>query len=101
MAALVQQEPSMQNTLSADWDFPEFEFDALPQKKPNLDQWRWSFASLPNARMKAVAAGWMVRVLLGGDPAEMSEEESDVLAVGALPVAQWMSPEDLRSWCDA
>jgi hypothetical protein len=54
---------------------------------PALDACRWSFAYLPDERMKAVAAGWMARVLLGADPAEMSDEELQILAMSSLMAA--------------
>jgi hypothetical protein len=74
----------MQNTIDTFWEVAEFEAEQPVNGKPQLDLWSWSFAYLPDARMKAVAAGWMVRVLLGGDPAEISEEEVRALSVGAL-----------------
>lgn len=66
------------------WELAEFEAEPLAEPEPRLDLWRWSFAYLPTAHMKAVAADWLVRVLLGGDPADVSEEEVQILAMGAL-----------------
>jgi hypothetical protein len=100
MPVFSEQEQTMQNVIDNWWDGPEFDAGPLPKEKPNLARWQWSFAYLPDARMKAVAAGWMVRVLLGADPAEMSEEEMRILSVGAHMAS------DRRSWesghlCDA
>jgi hypothetical protein len=66
----------MQNTVDTAWERSGWHHDG-----PALDVCRWSFAYLPDARMKSVAAGWMARVLLGADPAEMSEEELQIVAV--------------------
>lgn len=67
--------------------------------EPHLEVCRWSFAYLPDARMKSVAAGWMARVILGADPAEMSEEEIQILTVSSLLAARESSGLGLR--CDA
>jgi hypothetical protein len=53
-----------------------------------LEACKWSFAFLPDARMKAVAAAWMTRVLLGADPAEMNEEELQIVAVSSIMAAR-------------
>lgn len=74
----------MQNIIDNLWGEAGFDVDEPLREKPHLALWQWSFAYLPDARMKAVAADWMVRVLLGGDPAEMSDEEVQILSVGAL-----------------
>ena len=81
-------------------DFQDFaEFDAVsPTERPDLTRWQWSFADLPSARMKTVAAGWMVRVLLGADPAVMSEEEMRILCAGA---AKKQSKAASALGCDA
>jgi hypothetical protein len=101
MPSFVEQELPMQSTFGTVWEFVEFGSDPFHREKPNLDLWRWSFAGLPDARTKAIAAGWMVRVWLGGDPAEMSEEESEVVSVGALLGTEPAGTANRRSWCDA
>ncbi|HEX4005193.1 MAG TPA: hypothetical protein VHX60_03365 [Acidobacteriaceae bacterium] len=101
MAAFVEQERAMQNSFDTFSEFADFNSDPFPRVKANLDMWRWSFASLPDRRMKAVAAGWMVRVLLGGDPAEMNQEEIEVLSTVTLLSIGQGNPEFGRSWCDA
>ena len=74
------------------WKLAELDEERQLQREPSLELWRWSFAYLPDARMKAVAAGWMMRVLLGGDPAEISDEEVETLAVGALLATEKHGP---------
>ncbi|HTV14030.1 MAG TPA: hypothetical protein VME68_04900 [Acidobacteriaceae bacterium] len=54
------------------------------ENEPHLELFRWTFAYLPDARMKSVAAEWMARVILGADPAEMNEEELQIVAVSSL-----------------
>jgi hypothetical protein len=66
---------------------------------PFLDVCRWTFAYLPDARMKSIAAGWMARVLLGADPAEMSEEELQIVAVSSLLAAR--DTREFGVCCDA
>jgi hypothetical protein len=84
----------MQNTVDTAWERAGWNYDG-----PGLDVCRWSFAYLPDARMKSVAAGWMVRVLLGADPAEMSEEELQIVVVSSLMASRNLGEFGLR--CDA
>jgi hypothetical protein len=91
----------MQNSIDAEWDGVGFGGNSLSSKGPDLASWRWSFAWLPDEKMKAVAAGWMVRVLLGADPAEISEEELQVLAIGALMTTERHGAGKGGPLCDA
>lgn len=84
----------MRNTIDMAWERAGWNHD-----EPSLDVFRWSFAYLPDARMKSVAAGWMVRVLLGADPAEMSEEELQIVSVSSLMASRSVLEPSLR--CDA
>jgi hypothetical protein len=74
----------MQNTVDTAWERTSGVGSAWELIGPSLDVCRWSFAYLPDARMKAVVAGWMVRVLLGADPAEMSDEELRIVAMSCV-----------------
>ena len=91
----------MQKSINQEWDGAGFGGNSLSNGGPDLASWRWSFAWLPDAKMKAVAAGWMMRVMLGADPAEMSEEELQVLAVGALMSTERRDPGKGGLLCDA
>jgi hypothetical protein len=84
----------MQNTVDTAWDRAVW-----GQAGQGLDICRWSFAWLPDARMKAVAAGWMARVLLGADPLEMSEEELQILAISGIMATRAGDRHGLH--CDA
>lgn len=91
----------MHRYIDPPWGQAEFDGNSLHDETPYLDALRWSFAYLPDPRMKAVAAGWMVRVLLGGDPAEMSDEELETLAMGALLAANRKDAGRVGLGCDA
>jgi hypothetical protein len=91
----------MQDSFDMDWVGAGFDVDSLPRQKPNMDAWRWSFAYLPDAHMKSVVAGWMMRVWLGADPAELSQEEIEALAVGALLTIEPRSENGGGVRCDA
>lgn len=89
----------MQSTVDTAWERTGWAGSPWEQAGPELDVCRWSFAYLPDARMKAVAAGWMARVLLGADPAEMSDEELQILVVSNLLAAR--DPRGRGVSCDA
>ncbi|HTW47155.1 MAG TPA: hypothetical protein VMD92_04355 [Acidobacteriaceae bacterium] len=89
----------MRNTVDTAWERGGWGGNSLEHADPNLDVCRWSFAYLPDARMKSVAAGWMARVLLGADPAEMNEEELQMVVVSSLMASRDTSEYGLR--CDA
>jgi hypothetical protein len=89
----------MQNTVDTAWERSGWGANMLAQERPNLDLFRWSFAYLPDPRMKAVAAGWMARVLLGADPADMNEEELHMLTVSSMIAAKNVEEVGIR--CDA
>lgn len=82
----------MQNLVDTAWERAGW----ATQTGSPLDACRWSFAYLPDARMKAVAAGWMARVILGADPAEMTEEELQIVAVSSLMASRHAGEPGLR-----
>ncbi|HEY6446964.1 MAG TPA: hypothetical protein VIY53_10920 [Acidobacteriaceae bacterium] len=91
----------MRDSFDMDWVGAGFDMDSLPRQKPNVEVWRWSFAYLPDAHMKTIVAGWMMRVWLGADPAVLSQEEIEALSVGALLAADTRSENGGGLRCDA
>jgi hypothetical protein len=94
-----KQEQEMQNTVDTAWERAGWGANMLAQERPILELCRWSFAYLPDARMKAVAAEWIARVLLGADPDVTSEEELQMLTVSTIMAAKDTNSAAIR--CDA
>jgi hypothetical protein len=89
----------MQNSVDTAWERTGWAGSPWDDVGPTLDVCRWSFAYLPDARMKSVAAGWIARVLLGEDPAEMSDEELQIVTVSHSIAVRDTGKYGLR--CDA
>jgi hypothetical protein len=89
----------MQITVDTAWERSGLGGGMFEAKDPSLEVCRWGFAYLPDARMKSVAAEWMARVLLGADPAEMTEEEFRIVAVSTMMASRAAGDCGLR--CDA
>jgi hypothetical protein len=87
----------MQNTVDTAWERAGWGANLLAQERPALDLCRWSFAYLPDARMKSVAAEWIARVLMGADPADVSEEELQMLSVSIMMAARDAKEAGIRS----
>jgi hypothetical protein len=78
----------MSRAVDTAWERAGWVGEESEHTDPFLDVCRWTFAYLPDAKMKSVAAGWMTRVMLGADPAEMNEEELQIVAVSSIMAAR-------------
>jgi hypothetical protein len=87
----------MQNTVDTAWERAGWGANLLAQERPNLDFCRWSFAYLPDARMKSVAAEWIARVMMGADPADATEEELQMLSLSIMMGAKDAVEAGIRS----
>jgi hypothetical protein len=91
----------MKQSIDTEWGSAGFGVNPFPEENHDLSVCRWAFAYLPDKKMKAVAADWMARVLLGADPSDMSAEELHMLSVSTLMALDVRPPGTSGLWCDA